>query len=834
MMFKTSNFNKFDDYLNANNSKYDIDSNAIDILNESINRIEEYVSQVEEEILKNEGNIARLLRDFLENFLEYFIPQKIKLNHSYRDFDYQKYYTFQSSNEKIIELDEWNIINKDIKDALYFIKNISNNSSHSKNQKSNFEINKSKVVMCLDYIYNILYWFYDLNSNRDFKSDRYYKPNEKEPKADIKIKQTFYHEPYKTIVINDDKILNILFDEGKKFFIPIYQRNFSWTPSEIDELFLDLEKRISDQKNHFFGLVTLSNTNNFRKSANKKIFLLKIVDGQQRFTTIALFVKALYVNYLRELKYEDKIDSKLAKFINNKNLPIDRFDDKKSIEAFRIIWDKDKKLLKANKSYLKGNNIYEIYKYLLKKIADFKKPKNAGESVIDNLDKLYQSLKKLVIGINWTKDYDEFELFESINSKGVLLTNFNIFKNYIISLISEQDDEKIGEVGLIFNDDKSRQITELFDYYIVNKLDLWLGNNKEKDFEKITNNFFNSYINFYSNSKTNEKRLFSQFKSIFSNQLQEKYNKIDNFSIKEFENILKDLSIYLNTYLFLNVGSYQVWNKSAILSDYYKYFYTLAGTSFANILIPYLVNEENIVFSEKGAIARLKNPTEFIEILKFIQNWRIRLSAVNSKENYGIKILPFSKKFNQILAKNRENGLLVKSFLNLLKETISEQDSLLKFPDDQKFYNVLANEPIYNGQILKDVIFKIGQENDSSLSEQKFNKYEVYPIVEKEAKKRSEDWNNYLREFNNLTEESCLRLGNYFLHKTSKLIKKNEKDNFNLLIKNIEDDNITINNNDNYDILSVKKLDQYQGKNINEYFIKRSEFLAKKAIEIFK
>lgn len=36
---------------------------------------------------------------------------------------------FKVFMKKIIELDYWNIINKDIKDTLYFIKNTSNNSS---------------------------------------------------------------------------------------------------------------------------------------------------------------------------------------------------------------------------------------------------------------------------------------------------------------------------------------------------------------------------------------------------------------------------------------------------------------------------------------------------------------------------------------------------------------------------------------------------------------------------------------------------------------------------------------------------------------------------------
>ncbi|CRX37146.1 / / hypothetical protein / 7491:9992 Forward [Candidatus Hepatoplasma crinochetorum] len=834
-MFKTLNFNKFIEYLDSNKPRYEVEKEASNYLIEGINRTEEYALQSEEEIFKNEGNIAIALRNFLEIFLIDFIPKRIELNPQFNDFDYDKYYKLGSSNERIIELDrEWNIINKDIKDALHFIKNIANNASH--NNKNKFvEINKSKIVMCLDYIYNILYWFYDLNSKKDFVSNRYYKPNEKEPTANIKIKQTFSHEPYKTIVINDDKILNVLFDEGKKFFIPIYQRNFSWTKSEIDELFLDLEKRIIDQKNHFFGLVTLSNTNNFKKIGSKKINLLKIVDGQQRFTTIALFVKALYIHYLRALKNNIiKIDSKLAKFINNKNLPIDRFDDEISIKIFELIW-KNEKFSKFEENEFKNNNLFEIYKYLFKKIADFKKVKNEYETVIGNLDKLYWALKKLVIGINWTKDYDEFELFESINSKGVPLTNFNIFKNYIISLASNKDYEyenEVGEIGLIFND-QSREISELFDKYIINKINNWLKKNSTKDFEKITNSFFNSYINFYSNNKPNEKRLFSQFKSIFVEQLKQKFGKIDNFSFKEFEKILVDLSVFLNIYLFLNVGTYSIWKQSPALSEFYKYFHTLAGTSFINILVPYLISEENVVFTENGSIVRIKNPKEFQEILKFLEIWRIRLGVVNSKLNYAVKIFPFSKKFNQILDKNKGNGILNNSFLDLLKSTIADEDNFLKFPDDKKFYNTLANEPIYNQQILKDVILKIVQSEDKFINETNYSKYEMYPIIEKDLKKRSEKWNNFLQGFDNLKEESYFKLGNYFSHKNNKEIKKNEKEDFNNLLLNIQEDNITINKNGFFEILSISNLNSYYGKDINEYFLARSKYLAQKALEIF-
>ena len=72
--------------------------------------------------------------------------------------------------------------------------------------------------------------------------------------------------------------------EGKTIYnIPIYQRNYSWNDNNIESLYNDV---INEQSGYYLGnlLVTPSQT--------EKGF--DVVDGQQRLTTISLFLLAIY------------------------------------------------------------------------------------------------------------------------------------------------------------------------------------------------------------------------------------------------------------------------------------------------------------------------------------------------------------------------------------------------------------------------------------------------------------------------------------------------------------------------------------------------------------
>ena len=72
---------------------------------------------------------------------------------------------------------------------------------------------------------------------------------------------------------------------GKRFRIPSYQRDYSWTSTNVDELFEDISEALETGDNHYMGTFILS------KSAKEEWY--NVFDGQQRLTTLTMIIHAL-------------------------------------------------------------------------------------------------------------------------------------------------------------------------------------------------------------------------------------------------------------------------------------------------------------------------------------------------------------------------------------------------------------------------------------------------------------------------------------------------------------------------------------------------------------
>ena len=88
-------------------------------------------------------------------------------------------------------------------------------------------------------------------------------------------------------------------DEQKVFVIPEYQRGYSWTITQCDKLWQDIESYI-DESNakdpYFFGTIILDCSQDEEKNE------LNLIDGQQRTTTFLLLLKALLIRLDETLK----------------------------------------------------------------------------------------------------------------------------------------------------------------------------------------------------------------------------------------------------------------------------------------------------------------------------------------------------------------------------------------------------------------------------------------------------------------------------------------------------------------------------------------------------
>ena len=82
------------------------------------------------------------------------------------------------------------------------------------------------------------------------------------------------------------------FFSTKNFQIPKYQRSYAWERQNIRDLFEDIQEALTTNSNHYVGTVVLA------KTKENRVF--NIVDGQQRLTTIVMFISVI-ISRLKDL-----------------------------------------------------------------------------------------------------------------------------------------------------------------------------------------------------------------------------------------------------------------------------------------------------------------------------------------------------------------------------------------------------------------------------------------------------------------------------------------------------------------------------------------------------
>jgi hypothetical protein len=98
--------------------------------------------------------------------------------------------------------------------------------------------------------------------------------------------------------------------DGRLFRIPEYQRAYSWTSSERQDLFGDI-KKVHDKGRdvgHFMAAVVCLRRDK-QTLGTDEFHVLEVVDGQQRLTTLIILLNTIK----RALNRRDKAEKKLAR-----------------------------------------------------------------------------------------------------------------------------------------------------------------------------------------------------------------------------------------------------------------------------------------------------------------------------------------------------------------------------------------------------------------------------------------------------------------------------------------------------------------------------------------
>ncbi len=211
--------------------------------------------------------------------------------------------------------------------------------------------------------------------------------------------------------------------QEKQFVIPIYQRVYSWEKEHCEQLWDDIIKIGGNDKmnGHFISSILYVRDDNTHSSP------LLIIDGQQRLTTITLLLIALRNHSSDEVKRKE-----IESYLINSN----KDGDKK----FRLILsesDKDTLLFLIDKNKRKPSEPS------LKIVENFKLFEEWISENTDKLETIFKGLEKLmIVWIALEKGKDDPQLiFESMNSKGIELTQTDLIRNYILMGLEPEKQE---------------------------------------------------------------------------------------------------------------------------------------------------------------------------------------------------------------------------------------------------------------------------------------------------------------------------------------------------------------------------------------------------------
>ncbi|GAA7141807.1 GmrSD restriction endonuclease domain-containing protein [Helicobacter pylori] len=419
-------------------------------------------------------------------------------------------------------------------------------------------------------------------------------------------------------------------NQNNQFVIPIYQRLYSWKKEQCEQLWDDIIKIGGNDKanGHFIGSI-LYERDGITHSNN----LLLIIDGQQRLTTITLLLIALRNHLSDEVKILEKFSrEKIESYLINNN--------KDGNKKFRLILsesDKDTLLFLIDKNKRKPSEpsvkIMENFELFEKWISEN----------TDKLETIFKGSKKLmIVWIALEKGKDDPQLiFESMNSKGIELTQTDLIRNYIIM------ETEVGKQEDFYNQ-------------------YWRA--MEEDFkqnEKLFDRFVWHYLTIKTGKILKEKRVYEAFKD---------YQQKEGI---EIEDLLKDLQKYCGYFC-------QIAFKKEADKDLNKALSFLVDLEM-DVVYPLLL--ELYGDYKDGVLSK----QDFIPIIALTESYLCRKAVCGLGLNGLNKIFPsFTKKIN----KDQYLESIEAHFLSLEKTTG-------KFPKDSEFRDSFITIDFYKLQKIK-------------------------------------------------------------------------------------------------------------------------------------
>lgn len=254
--------------------------------------------------------------------------------------------------------------------------------------------------------------------------------------------------------------------------VPKYQRSYAWEEQHILDLLHDIDNSGFDKK-YFIGTIVVVKTN-----GNSEI-----IDGQQRLATVSIMFSVMQDIAIREGADKDFCKDYLSK----KEFSTE--DGSSTHKPKLVLNDKDNNFYrKIVIEREKFDPKKESHKRILAAYNTILKFLNKQDKVVEYIVKLEKFLENkleiVVVGV--TDEADAYTIFETLNDRGLALSQVDLIKNYLFAKsptrVSEAQEKWTAVTSIVEANGGEQEILQYIRYFWSSKY----GMTRERDlFRKI-------------------------------------------------------------------------------------------------------------------------------------------------------------------------------------------------------------------------------------------------------------------------------------------------------------------------------------------------------------
>ncbi|MCY3703533.1 MAG: DUF262 domain-containing protein [Rhodospirillales bacterium] len=431
---------------------------------------------------------------------------------------------------------------------------------------------------------------------------------------------------------------------NRQFIIPVFQRDFSWTREQCEQLWRDLERASTGEadETHFMGSVVYIGTD--LSSAAFQSWLL--IDGQQRLTTLTLLMIALR-DHIQASNWSGSDDGPSTARIEAYYLKNIHESGQRQYKL--LLRRRDNATLQALIAGRSSSELGNEFSELL--IEAYQYFRSALQEPSCNPENVYRGIARLnIVDVTLDRGIDNPQLvFESMNSTGIDLRQSDLVRNFLL-------------MGL----DDSEQ-TRLYDEYWTKIESLFHTSESALDW------FLRDYMALKQGltQQIRLDRIYSEFKTFRSRGTGQR-----------LEELLADMARVARTYAsFLGIAPMvRPW-----LAEAMSHMRSLNTTQGLLIMQLYECHE-------KGSLSQV----EFVSAVELIESYLLRRAVL------GLQTRGYWSVFARIA-----HDLNPDSVFESLQVALARQRGNNRFPNDEEFKRGLKEHDLYGLRVCKHILDRL-------------------------------------------------------------------------------------------------------------------------------